>query len=137
MKNNVQVMQSKIVLGKGATFWGYISPSKDSSKWVTEWRIELQHKDSGWLGVITSKDPYYQPQSPGLGGEFLVRVTASGPKFPTRQLKALPESMENVYCKADCAAMVGIVAMEDGASAGYWTVSNAFCEDAGEQNHQT
>ncbi len=127
MENNINEMKSKITLGKGAKFWGYISPMNNTEKNATKWRIEIRQKDGNWADAITSDKPFYQPQTPGLSGIFQVTVIASGPKMKEKKLTNLPDSKPDVGCNSNCAAMIGIVSNEDGTDANYWTVWDAFC----------
>ncbi|HEV7814234.1 MAG TPA: hypothetical protein VGP06_03935 [Janthinobacterium sp.] len=69
-------------------------------------------------------------QKPNLSGEFTVKVTASlnGTTPIDLTLQPSPDSQRNVGCNSNCAAMIGIVASEDGKSATYWTVWDAMCK---------
>lgn len=109
----------------GALFWAYISGQNDTPTVVTDWSVTISQ--GGWSGTVTSADPQQQLQTPGLSGVFDVVVTASGPSFPKTTLKPQAGSNPNVGCNSNCAAMVGIVALEGGGGAEYWTVWDAFC----------
>ena len=89
--------------------------------------MTIQQQDGNWIGKITSQDPQEQLQTPGLSGVFTVEVWGSGPDIPWQQLQVQSGSNPDVGCNSNCAAMVGIVANEDGTSAEYWTVWDAFC----------
>jgi hypothetical protein len=58
---------------------------------------------------------------------FDVTVVASGPHLPEKQLAPVPGSRADVGCKAQCRALIGIVATPDGTDAGYWTTWDAIC----------
>ncbi|MGD8564054.1 MAG: hypothetical protein PVG03_16045 [Desulfarculaceae bacterium] len=112
----------------GAQFWAYVTPQNETSKWVTEWSITVSQKDGNWSQTITSDDPHRVIQTPGLSGIFDVTVMVSGPNITTsRRIGALPDSHADVGCNSNCAAMIGIVASQDGSDAHYWTVWDASC----------
>jgi hypothetical protein len=112
----------------GAQFWAYISPQNDTSTWVTEWSVTISEKTGDWSQTITSNDPYEVIQTPGLSGVFDVEVMVSGPNITTtRRIGCLPDSHADVGCNSNCAAMIGIVASQDGTDAHYWTVWDAKC----------
>jgi len=127
LPDNIDEIKSKVTLGNGAQFWAYISPSNNTSQYVTEWSVTLQQQDGNWQGTITSANPQQILQTPGLSGVFNVTVTASGPNMSERQLTPQAGSNPNVGCNSNCAAMVGIVADPGGGDAHYWTVWDAFC----------
>ncbi len=130
-RGNVEEIRKRVESGEGvqgAAFWAYVSPSHETEKRVTSWLVKIEHKESDWVGEITSKNPTEILQTPGLSGEFNVIVDASGPDLrPNAQLKPLPESNADIGCNSNCHAMVGVVASEDGMEAFYWTVWDAFC----------
>jgi hypothetical protein len=125
---NIQEMKAKSKGGGGAQFWAYISPQNETDKYVTKWVVKLEQRDGNWTGSITSDDPYKILKTPNLSGIFNVRVIASGPLFPEKQLTNLPDSKPDIGCNSNCHAMVGIVATADGKDANYWTVWDAFCD---------
>ena len=110
---------------KGAVFWAYISPHHDTSKVVTEWSITISQ--GRWSGAITSAHPTRQLQTPELSGLFNLEVTASGPGFPETTLKPQSGVLKGIGCNANCASMVGIVALAGGGGAEYWTTWDAMC----------
>lgn len=128
LTNNIDEIKRSIELGGGARFWAYISPDNHTAKAVPAWEVQLRQTESHWVGVIDSEDPRRQLQTPDLSGVFDVTVVASGPKFGKKTLKPLPDSEPKVGCNANCAAMIGIVATEDGTDAHYWTVWDAICK---------
>ncbi len=109
----------------GAQFWAYISPSNNTSKWITSWKVTLSQ--GNWQNSITSANPQQMLQTPGLSGIFDVVVTASGPNMPEKQLSVQAGSNPNIGCNNNCASMVGIVSNETGTDAQYWTVWDAYC----------
>jgi hypothetical protein len=113
-------------VGHGALFWAYISPQNNTEKAVTKWSVTISQ--GNWSGTITSANPQQQLQTRGLSGLFDVVVTGSGPNMPEQKLKPQAGSKPNIGCNSNCAAMVGIVATEDGKGAHYWTTWDAFCE---------
>jgi hypothetical protein len=125
--DNTKEMRTKYKGGGGAQFWAYISPQYETEKHITKWIVKLEQKDGNWSDFISSDDPEKILQTPNLAGVFTVRVSASGPLFPEKQLTNLPDSKPDVGCNSNCFAMVGIVATEDGKNAHYWTVWDAFC----------
>jgi hypothetical protein len=125
--DNTKEMRTKYKGGGGAQFWAYISPQYETEKYVTKWIVKLEQKDGNWSDFISSDAPEKILQTPNLAGVFNVRVSASGPLFPEKQLTNLPDSKPDVGCNSNCFAMVGIVATEDGKNAHYWTVWDAFC----------
>ena len=110
-----------------AQFWAYLSPQNATGQAVTRWEIRLAQEGGSWAGTLTSEGPREPLQTPELSGLFTVRVTASGPGFAERELQPLPDSEPEIGCNDNCAAMIGIVADEDGGGARYWTVSDALC----------
>ena len=133
-KDNIEefktlVGSGKVTLGGGALFWAYISPSNDTEKYVKDWAVKLEQQNGNWSGTITSKDPHANLQTPNLSGVFNVTVTAKvGAVLQPQKLKPQTGSKPTVGCNSNCAAMVGIVAAPGGASAHYWTVSDAYCK---------
>jgi hypothetical protein len=125
--NNAGEMRARFKGGGGAQFWAYISPQHETGKRVTKWVVKLEQKDGNWSDYISSDDPEKILQTPNLAGVFRLIVTASGPLFKEKQLTNLPGSNPDIGCNSNCFAMVGIVATEDGKSAHYWTVWDAFC----------
>jgi hypothetical protein len=125
--DDTKEMRTRYKGGGGAQFWAYISPQNETEKHVTKWIVKLEQKDGDWSDFISSDDPEKILQTPNLAGVFTVRVNASGPLFPEKQLTNLPDSKPDVGCNSNCFAMVGIVATEDGKNAHYWTVWDAFC----------
>ncbi len=123
--NNISEVKVKATLGGGAQFWAYISPMNDTASKLTSWQVRLEQ--GNWVGFIDSDDPQQILQTPELSGVFSVTVTAVGPKMPQKQLSPGPDSKPNVGCNSNCAAMVGIVANEDGTAATYWTTWDAIC----------
>jgi hypothetical protein len=119
--------QGQLIVGNGARFWSYLSTEYNTPQFVTEWNIQIQQENGNWTDVISSADPGYEPQTPGLSGIFKLRVTASGPNFGTIALSPTSWSKPDIGCHANCAAMIGIVAAPDGKSAQYWTTSDAYC----------
>ena len=125
--NDTKEMKARFKGGGGAQFWAYVSPQHETEQNVTRWEVKLEQKDGNWSGSISSDEPEKILQTPNLAGVFTVRVTASGPLFAEKQLTNLPDSKPDIGCNSNCFAMVGIVATEDGQSAHYWTVWDAFC----------
>jgi hypothetical protein len=109
----------------GAQFWVHISPQQNTEQWVEQWEVRFELGD--WSGTISSDNPQEILQTPGLAGIFSVTVTGSGPNMPRKLLVPLPESMGQIRCGGNCAAMVGIIANADGADARFWTVWDALC----------
>lgn len=89
--------------------------------------MKIEQKDGNWVGSITSENPEKVLQTPGLSGEFLVTVKASGPNFDETTLEPEPYSKPDIGCNSNCAGMVGIVVTDDHAGARYWTVWDAVC----------
>ena len=125
--DNIAVVKDRIALGGGARFWAYISPQNKTAQSVTRWEVRIEQTDGNWFGVITSDDPEMILETPNLSGVFRVRVTASGPKFDEKVLAPTSDSKADIGCNNNCAAMVGIVATEEGTDANYWTTWDAFC----------
>lgn len=113
--------------GKGAQFLAYVSPKNDTKNALTKWTVKIEATDNNWTGIITSDNPKQILQTPNLSGIFKVTVTASGSKFPEKNLSHTSDSKPDIGCNSDCAAMVGIVATADGNDANYWTVWDAVC----------
>lgn len=132
MPEAIDLSVNDFIPGGGAQFWGYVSGMYNTPKVVTKWRITLRHKNSDWMGVITSdKYPHREMlKTPNLSGEFTVEVIASGPGFLERRLELLDDPTiphnPNISCRDTNAGMIGIVADEDGKGAKYWTISNAY-----------
>lgn len=124
--DDISEVQGRATLGGGARFWAYISPTNDTASKLSSWQVRI--RQSTWVGTIDSGDPQQMLQSPGRAGEFDVRVVASGPNMPEKELAVKAGSNPNIGCGPNCAAMVGIVANADGTDASYWTVWNAFCD---------
>ncbi|XBQ17680.1 MAG: hypothetical protein ABL308_07300 [Oceanicaulis sp.] len=120
-----QTRKLEVGAAKGAQFWAYISPSNDTADVLTDWEITLTQKDGNWTGKM-SKTGDQHLQTPGLSGEFDVKVVASGKGWGPTELQA-SGSPSDIGCNANCASMVGIVASKDGKSATYWTTWDAFC----------
>jgi hypothetical protein len=116
-----------LTLGKGASFWAYVSPQNHTSTNVTSWSVKITQQGGNWTGEITSKNPQQQLQTPNLSGIFDVVVEASGPKFKEKKLTPQSGSKPDVGCNSNCAAMIGIVSNPDGTDANYWTVWDAIC----------
>ena len=113
-------------LGKGAYFWVYLSPQHDTANVVKDWVVTLTQGE--WSASISSKDPQPNLQTEGMSGVFEVRVEwQQPPNDLVIDLTPLPESKPDVGCDSKCAAMIGIVADEQGSSANYWTVWDALC----------
>jgi hypothetical protein len=112
-------------LGGGAQFWAYISPSNNTSSYVTNWKVTISGDD--WAGSISSDNPTEQLKTPGLSGTFNVVVMAEGPEFPWQELKPQEGSNADIGCNSNCASMVGIVAVAGGGGANYWTTWDAMC----------
>lgn len=126
---NVDQERGSAQAGDGARFWVYVAGHNDTGRVVTWWSVTIRETGGDWVGTITSDDPRRELRTPGLSGVFEVTVTASGPRLPATTLAPLPDSRPDLGCRADCAAMVGIVATEDGTGANYWTAWDAFCPD--------
>lgn len=132
MPDSFDLSANDFVPGGGAQFWGYVSGMQHTPEVVTKWRITLRHKQSDWMGVISSNDHPNKEmlKTPGLSGEFTVEVIACGPGFSERRLELLddPTIPHNpcISCRDDNAGMIGIVADENGRGAKYWTISNAY-----------
>jgi hypothetical protein len=112
-------------LGDGAQFWAYVSPSNETPKNVTAWKVTISSGD--WSDTISSDNPQQQLKTPDLSGEFDVTVMAEGPSFDWQELTPQAGSSANIGCNSNCASMVGIVATEDGKGANYWTTWDAMC----------
>jgi hypothetical protein len=125
--SDADARRAEFDLGGGAQFWAYLSPSHDTVAHVTSWSVQIEQQDGSWSGSITSEDPQAILQAPDRSGTFDVTVTASGPRISEMALDPLPDSKPDVGCNSDCAAMVGIVATEDGTGAMYWTTGDALC----------
>ncbi|MGD0831273.1 MAG: hypothetical protein ABR907_10045 [Terracidiphilus sp.] len=125
--SGVANVTGSLALGKGASFWAYVSPQNHTSTNVTSWSVKITQQGGDWSGEITSKNPQQQLQTPGLSGIFNVVVEASGPKFPEKKLTPQSGSKPDVGCNSNCAAMIGIVSNPDGTDANYWTVWDAIC----------
>jgi hypothetical protein len=114
-------------LGGGARFWVYKSPEGQTSEQITHYKVVFSQGD--WYGVLHSAEPEAILQTPGLSGEFEVKAFAVGPGGPSYDhppLTPLPDSDANIGCNESCAAMVGLVAADEGQH--YWTVSDAVCD---------
>ena len=116
-----------VSLGGGAQFWAYLSPQHDTHENVTEWSVTVQQANGNWVGIVTSENPTQTLQTPGLSGLFNVKVVASGPKLPKKELAPTKDSKPNIGCNSNCAGMVGIVSNADGTDAEYLTVWDAMC----------
>ncbi|HEY0141661.1 MAG TPA: hypothetical protein VGF48_12250 [Thermoanaerobaculia bacterium] len=127
MSTKTDLAAGTVILGNGAQFWAYVSPSSDTAKWVTKWSVTIQQQNGNWAGTITSDDPTQMLQTPNLSGIFNVTVSASGPNFPWQQLQPQSGSSAQIGCNSNCAGMVGIVATPGGTGANFWTVWNAIC----------
>jgi len=115
------------LLGKGACFWVYLSPQNDTAKVVKDWVVTLTQGE--WSASISSKDPRPFLQTEGMSGVFEVRVEwQQPPNDLVIDLTPLPDTNPDVGCNSNCAAMIGIVADEQGSSANYWTVWDALCK---------
>lgn len=119
--------ESTVRLGGGAQFWVYVSPDNKTDEYVTDWEVKIEQIDGNWTGSITSENPYQQLKTSDLSGVFKVTITASGPKFSEATLTPVLESSSDVSCSSKCAAMIGIVATDNGDGANYWTVGDAMC----------
>ena len=119
-------VSGSVELGGGAQFWAYISPSNNTSSYVTTWKVTISTDD--WAGTITSDNPTEQLKTPGLSGTFNVQVMAEGPEFSWQELTNVSWSPADIGCNSNCASMVGIVATEDGKGANYWTTWDAICQ---------
>jgi hypothetical protein len=128
--NGIANVETDLSLGSGAQFWAYISPQNKTAERLLGWKVELTQIGGNWKGSITSSNPQAQLQTPNLSGEFTVKVTASlkGVTPIELTLQPSPDSQRNVGCNSNCAAMIGIVASEDGKTATYWTVWDALCK---------
>lgn len=127
LDHNTADIAENLQLGKGASFWAYISPQNNTDAVVTKWSVTLQQLNGNWTGTITSDNPTQQLQTPGLSGIFKVIVSASGPNFGPTTLAPKAGSQADIGCNSNCAGMVGIVATADGKGAEYWTVWDAYC----------
>ena len=128
MATQTDLASGTLVLGNGAQFWAYLSPSGDTQRAVTKWSVTIQQQNGDWAGTITSENPTQVLQTPKLSGIFNVSVSASGPGFPWQELEPQPGSSAEIGCNSNCAAMVGIVATAGGGSANFWTVWDAMCK---------
>ena len=131
MLDDALVLRENVKLGGGAQFWGYLSGMFNTPELVTHFRIILEHTTSDWLGCITDEDyTVGMIQTPNLFGEFKVTVYATGTTFAEKKLDLLDDPTiwhnPNIFCDSNNAGMIGIVATEDGKSAKYWTISNAY-----------
>jgi hypothetical protein len=116
----------ELAKGKGAQFWVYISPQNNTASVVTKWSVTYTHKDSNWVGTITSDNPTEILQTPGLSGLFDVKAQASGPDFGPVELHP-SEGGPVIGCNDNCSSFVGILADPDGKGASYWTTWDAIC----------
>lgn len=118
------------LLGKGAYFWVYVSPQNDTASVVKKWVVTLRQGE--WSASISSKDPEPTLQTEGMSGVFEVQVEWQRPPDDLAiDLSPLPDSKRDIGCNSNCGAMIGIVANEQGDSANYWTVWDAFCKRGG------
>jgi hypothetical protein len=110
----------------GAGFFANLSDKNDTEKNVTKWRIEISQGD--WSGETTSTSS--DIHTDGLSGEFKVRVWASGPNMPEKQLKNdARESGPNVECSIHCNAMIMICSTDSsGSDARYFTKADVLCQ---------
>jgi hypothetical protein len=125
--DNIKEMRARFKGGGGAQFWAYASPQHETAEYITKWIVKLEQKDGNWSDFISSDDPIKILQTPNLSGVFQVLAIASGPLFEEKRIANLPDSKPDIGCNANCFAMVGIVATQDGKDAHYWTVWDAFC----------
>lgn len=127
-----KVSSGEITLAKGAYFWVYISPQNETAKYVHDWKVTFEQVGGNWTGTITSQDASPSLQTPNLSGLFNLKVTAKvGAVLQPRTLNPQSGSKPNIGCNANCASMVGIVAVPGGANAEYWTTWDAFCNPSG------
>lgn len=110
----------------GAKFIAYISPQNQTASKVTKWEIHLQARNGSWQGTMSSGGSRML-QTPKLSGIFNVRVIASGPNMPAKQLSPTSYSRADIGCNNNCTSLIGIVASPDGKDAHYWTVWDAAC----------
>jgi hypothetical protein len=127
LDNNIQEIQSQISLGGGAQFWVYISPQRDTPGLLKQWKVTFQQEDGNWQGSISSDNPQQILKTPGLSGKFMVTAEAAMPEGGPFVLTPLQGSTDEIGCKDNCAAMVGLVALGVAEGANYWTVWDAMC----------
>ena len=120
-----RVSSGELLLGNGAQFWAYVSPSNNTAAFLTSWAVIVSQGD--WSGLITSSDPQQQLQTPNLSGIFDVAVVAAGRGFGAQALSPTSYSKPNIGCNSNCAAMIGLVANPDCTDANYWTTWDAVC----------
>lgn len=121
-----QALAATDQLGGGAQFWVYISPQNETAEIVTDWTVRLSQ--GRWSATISSRDELPILQTEGMSGVFDVKVIWRRP--PDAVLVGLqpsPGSKPNIGCGGTCAAMIGILANEDGPPT-YWTVWDALCK---------
>ena len=121
-----------VELGGGARFWVYLSPQNNTAKVMGSWSVTFSQ--GNWSDTITSEDPTKQIQTPGLSGEFNVKVTQTvGSTNPPSQMEVapLPPSRDVIGCNSNCASMVGLIADEKpnigGTTGKFWTTWDALC----------
>ncbi len=111
---------------KGAEILGYSSPTNDTDKRFPDWKIEVSQ--GNYEDLIT---PYNNPlQTPGLSGEFQVRVFVRCPETGEYLLWKDKEGNETgvVGVGENCIGMVIFYALaETGCEGTYYTVYNAVC----------
>jgi hypothetical protein len=120
-----QASSKREAIATGAQFWVHISPQHNTEQWIHQWEVRFELGD--WSGSISSDNPQEILQTPGLSGIFTVTVTGSGPNMPRKMLTPLDDNTPQVRCRGNCAAMIGIIAAEEGNDAHFWTVWDALC----------
>lgn len=121
-----------IQLGNGAQFWVYLSPTNDTSKMISKWRVTFSQ--GNWSGTISSDNPTQQLQTPNLSGIFEIKVELlSGSTGTWRQIPPQQGSNNEIGCNSTCSSMVGIVAdsthpMPGAINAHFWTTWDALCK---------
>lgn len=110
---------------KGAEFIGYSSPTKKTDERFPIWRIEVSQ--GNWQDeIVPGNNPLH---SPGLSGEFAVKVFVRCPKTGEYLLWKDKEGNEtgSVVCNDDNTAMIIFYATSDvGCEGTYYTVPNAL-----------
>jgi len=115
-----------VAAAPGAKFVAYVSPQNQTAQRVTKWEIHIQARGGSWQGTMSSGGSM-SLQTPKLSGIFNVRVIASGPNMPEKQLSPKPDSRADIGCNNNCTGIIGIIASPDGKDAHYWTVWDAVC----------
>ena len=113
-------------IGGGVEFWVYISPQNETSKFLTEWKVVIEHEDTKWIGVINSDNPKEILKTPSLYGYFKLSVFASGRYFEWQRLEVKKGSKKNIACAPNSVSMITLECTEDKDDANYYTIWNAL-----------